>query len=220
MYDENDGGNPAVLMTHKQFETLIAQIAATSTGASPTPDDLTEDQQKVVLQYQLLRNGLIRHSLPAETVSQVLIGITQRVCDDKVELVADNQIPQAAVSLTVTIGADRRHTRLLSRIPGTVFGDVEWCKSDPGVSLVEFIDTRRNTVAAGIPSPLAKAAQDPLCDKRIAELVTAKFEELYEDMATAMANRMAGNEVLIVSEEAEVSDDPDSDESSANKELT
>src|SRR6476620_6055022 len=130
-------------MTDDQFKHFLAAVAP---PASTTPNDLTNDQQRVALSYQLLRNGLIRHSLPAETTSQVLIGITQRVCDDKLELIADDPIPQAAVSLMVTIGADRRHPCLLSRVPGKVFTDVEWCKSDPGVSLVEFIDARQNAV--------------------------------------------------------------------------
>jgi hypothetical protein len=163
-------------MSDAQLETLIAKIAATSAGASPTPNDLTDDQQRVVLQYQLLRNGLIRHSLPAEKTSQVLIRITQRVCNDKLELIADDPIPQAAVSLRVTIGDDpSKAACLLSRVPGKVFTDVDWCKSDPGVSLVEFIDARRNTVAAGIPSPLEKSYQDPPCVSSLAESVLSEI---------------------------------------------
>jgi hypothetical protein len=206
-------GNPAVVgMTDDQLKQLLAAVAP---PACTTPNDLTNDQQRVALSYQLLRNGLVRHPLPAETIRQVLIRITQRVCDGKLELIADDPIPQAAVSLKVTIGAEPKQPCLLSREPGHVFADVDWHENGPGVSLVEFIDAGSKTVAAGVPSPLAKAAQDPLCDKRILALVTAKFEELYEDMATAMATRTAGDEVLIVSEQIELSDDSDSDESPA-----
>jgi hypothetical protein len=212
-------GNPAVVMTHKQFEALIAQIAATSAGASPTPNDLTDDQQRVVLQYQLLRNGLIRHSLPAETTSQVLIGITQRVCDHKLELIADESIPQAAVSLRVTIGDDRpRAACLLSREPGHVFTDVDWHENDPGVSLVEFIDTRGNTVAAGIPAPLEKSHQDPPWVSSLAESVLSQILERYGAppsgiVVTAAETQSVGDEGVVSEEVVEVFVDPSSSES-------
>ena len=204
---------PAVVgMTDDQFKQFLAAVAP---PACTTPNDLTNDQQRVALSYQLLRNGLVRHPLPAETTSQVLIGITQRVCGDYLELLTKDSIPKAACSLMVTIGDDRKAFQLVNPPCDGVFATVPLAECGAGVSLVEFIDAGGKTVAAGVPSPPAKAAQDPLCDKRIAALVTAKIEELYEDITTAMANRMAGNEVLIVSEEAELSDDPDSDESSA-----
>lgn len=148
-------------MSEGQLETLITRIVSTVAGASPAPNDLTDDQQRVVLQYQLLRNGLLRHSLPAETTSQVLIRITQRDCRGTLELTAEDSIPPAAVSLRVAIGdGPAVAPRLRSREPGHVFAYVDRHENDPGVGLVQFIDARGHTVAAGIPAPLEKSHHD------------------------------------------------------------
>jgi hypothetical protein len=212
---EYDGHHkPAMFgMTEDQFKQFLAAVTP---PACTTPNDLTNDQQRVALSYQLLRNGLVRHPLPAETTSQVLIGITQRVYGDKLELLTKDSIPKAASSLKVTIGPDALEASLLPPTSEGVFATVPLTGCGVGVSLVQFIDARKNAVAAGIPSPLAIAAQDPPpCDERLAALVTAKIEERYGDMATAMATVLAGKKVLIVREEIELSDDPTSDEPSA-----
>lgn len=208
-------GNPAVFgMTPDQFKQFLAAVAP---PASTTPNDLTDDQQRVALSYQLLRNGLVRHPLPAETTSQVLIGITQRVCGEYLELLTKDSIPAAASSLKVTIGGVIRQPQLWPTPTSEgVFATVPLAECGAGVSFVQFIDARKTPVAEGVPSPLAIAAEDPPpCDERLAALVTAKIEERYGDMATAMATVLAGKKVLIVREEIELSDDPSSDESSA-----
>jgi hypothetical protein len=191
-YDENDGGRPAVAMTDEQFKDFVACMKATGADSGQTPDDLTSGQKRVALRYQLVRNGLLRHVNPAETVNQVLMTITQRIrkdyvekdCQEKyyLELATTDPIPPAARSLLVTIGDTREPGKLSRAGRDGVFAELPVCESTVGASLVEFVDTldarTGSTVAEGIPSPLKKQNRYRALDEYLGELINAKYPQL------------------------------------------